>query len=80
MGTSAAGKFMQGINDVVAVLEQNPYMGKEEPELKAYKKNYRSFVEHRNHKIIYYVEKDTVYITDIWPNSQNPENMNERLK
>ena len=71
---------MQGINDVVAVLEQNPYMGKEEPELKAYKKNYRSFVEHRNHKIIYYVEKDTVYIADIWPNSQNPENMNERLK
>ena len=43
-------------------------------------KNYRSFVEHRNHKIIYYVEKNTVYIADIWPNSQNPENMNERLR
>ena len=36
MGTSAAGKFMQGINDVVAVLEQNPYMGKEEPGLTRY--------------------------------------------
>lgn len=38
LGVSAARKFMQGINDVVAVLEQNPYMGKEEPELKACKK------------------------------------------
>ncbi|WP_298548435.1 type II toxin-antitoxin system RelE/ParE family toxin [uncultured Parabacteroides sp.] len=80
MGFSAASKFVQGINDVVALLEQNPYMGKEEPELKAYKKNYRSFVEHRNHKIIYYVEKDTIYIADIWPNSQNPEDIDKRLK
>ena len=80
MGFSAASKFVQGINDVVALLEQNPYMGKEEPELKANKKNYRSFVEHRNHKIIYYVEKDTIYIADIWPNSQNPEDIDKRLK
>ena len=54
MGLSAANKFVQGINDVVVLLEQNPHLGKEEPELKAYKRNYRSFVEHRNHKIIYY--------------------------
>ena len=80
MGFSAASKFVQGINDVVALLEQNPYMGKEEPELKAYKKNYRSFVEHRNHKIIYYVEKDTIYIADIWPNRPTPEDLAPRLK
>ena len=57
MGLSAANKFVQGINDVVVLLEQNPHWGKEEPELKAYKRNYRSFVEHRNHKIIYYIKK-----------------------
>lgn len=57
MGLSAANKFVQGINDVVVLLEQNPHLGKEKPELKAYKRNYRSFVEHRNHKIIYYIEK-----------------------
>lgn len=80
MGVSAATKFMQGIDDVVILLAQNPNMGKEEPELKACKKPYRSFVEHRNHKIIYYVEKDTIYIADIWPNSQNPADINKRLR
>lgn len=80
MGLSAANKFVQGINDVVVLLEQNPYMGKEEPDFKAYKRNYRSFVEHRNHKIIYYIEKDILYIADIWPNSQNPEGIDKRLK
>ena len=80
MGLSAANKFVQGINDVVVLLEQNPHLGKEEPELKAYKRNYRSFVEHRNHKIIYYIEKDTINIADIWPNSQNPKDIDKRLK
>jgi hypothetical protein len=27
---------------------------------------FRSFVEHKNHRIIYYIEGDTVYIADIW--------------
>ena len=80
MGLSAANKFVQGINDVVVLLEQNPHLGKEEPELKAYKRNYRSFVEHRNHKIIYYIEKDTINIADIGPNSQNPKDIDKRLK
>lgn len=80
MGLSAANKFVQGINDVVVLLEQNPHLGKEEPELKAYKRNYRSFVEHRNHKIIYYIEKDTINIADIWPNSQTPKDIDKRLK
>jgi len=27
---------------------------------------FRAFVEHKNHKIIYYIENNTVYIADIW--------------
>ncbi len=44
------------------------------------KRNYRSFVEHKNHKIIYYVEKKTICIANIWSNSQNPEDFNEQLR
>ena len=80
MGLSAATKFVEGINNVVTLLELNPYMGKEEPEIKTSRKPYRSFVEHKNHKIIYYIEKNTLYIADIWPNSQNPEEISNGLK
>lgn len=80
MGHRAADKFSYGILSTVDLLALNPNMGKEEPELIACKKPYRSFVEHRNHKIIYYIEKDTIYIADIWPNSQNPADINKRLR
>lgn len=80
MGLSAAAKFVEGINNVVTLLELNPNMGKEETEIKTHRKSYRSFVEHRNHKIIYYIEKDTIYIADIWANSQNSEALSNQLK
>ena len=74
MGNKAADKFSFGIIETVDLLATNPFIGKAEPPRAKSKKNYRSFVEHKNHKIVYYVEKDTIYISDIWPNSQNPDN------
>lgn len=80
MGNKAADKFSFGIIDTVDLLASNPNMGKLEPSRTGCKKEYRSFVEHKNHKIIYYVDKGTIYIADIWPNSQNPDDLNKRLK
>ncbi|WP_455639693.1 type II toxin-antitoxin system RelE/ParE family toxin [Parabacteroides sp.] len=80
MGLRAAEKFIKGILDTIDLLALNPNMGYIEPETETCKRNYRSFVEHRNHKILYYVEKNTIYIADIWPNSQNPDNLKEQLK
>lgn len=80
MGNRSADKFSFGIIETVELLASNPYMGKPEPSRAGCKKDYRSFVEHKNHKIIYYVEKGIIHIADIWPNSQNPEDLNKRLK
>lgn len=80
MGNFAAEKFINGINDAVGLLSSNPYMGPVDEELSTSKRTYHSFVEHKNHKIIYYIKKDTVYIADIWPNNQNPLNISKRLK
>lgn len=62
MGLRAADKFINGILETVDLLALNPNMGSYEPETETCKRNYRSFVEHRNHKILYYVEKKTIYI------------------
>ena len=80
MGLRAADKFINGILETVDLLALNPNMGSYEPETETCKRNYRSFVEHRNHKILYYVEKKTIYIVSIWPNSQNPESVIKQLK
>lgn len=80
MGNSAAEKFISGINDAVGLLSSNPYMGPVDQEISTSKRTYHSFVEHKNHKIIYYIKKDTIHIVDIWPNSQNPADISKRLK
>lgn len=80
MGNLAANKFITGINDAVSLLISNPYMGKIDPEIDTNRRTYRSFVEHKNHKIIYYIEKRTIHIVDIWPNSQNPNDISKRFK
>lgn len=80
MGEAAANKFIDGINSTVNLLSSNPYMGIVDTEIGTCKRIYRSFVEHKNHKIIYYIEKDTINIIDIWPNSQNPDTISKRFK
>lgn len=81
MGIRAADKFINSILDTVNLLALNPNMGQPiELNTETCKRNYRSFVEHKNHKIIYYVEKKTICIANIWSNSQNPEDFNEQTK
>lgn len=80
MGNSAAEKFISGINDAVGLLSSNPYMGPVDQELSTSRRTVHSFVEHKNHKIIYYIKNDTIHILDIWPNSQNPADISKRLK
>lgn len=80
MGLSAAEKFLEGIITAIDLLSLNPNMGYSILYNDAYKKQYRLFVEHKNHKIIYYIEKNTIHIFGIWPSSQNPEEIYKRLK
>lgn len=41
---------------------------------------YRSFVVHRHYKLIYYIEKDTVYIADLWDTRREPVRLSGRVK
>ncbi|WP_337813532.1 type II toxin-antitoxin system RelE/ParE family toxin [Parabacteroides johnsonii] len=80
IGISTADKFINGILHTVELLALNPNMGHPVPLSALYKKEYRIFVEHKNHSIIYYVKKNTLNIHGIWPNSQNPKDIDKRLK
>ena len=67
MGISAADKFWNGMIAAGDLLGTNPYLGKIEPLLNSSAKNYRSFVQHKDYKIIYSIEDNNmVQIVSIW--------------
>lgn len=67
MGVSAAEKFWNGMISAGDLLSANPYLGKIEPLLSTSEKCYRSFVQHKDYKIIYSIEDDKmIQIVSIW--------------
>lgn len=80
MGSRAANKFRNGIIEAVNTLEVCPTIGKIEPLLAHREKCYRSFAEHSNHKIIYFVENGIVHISYIWDNRQSLSKIDRLVK
>lgn len=79
-GVVTAQKVKNSIKACVTKLKLNPFLGKIEPDFVTLTHTYRSLVEHKNHKIIYYVEDEVLYIVDIWPCNMNPRKIQSHLK
>lgn len=79
-GISTARKVKKAIQDCAKKIKQNPYMGRPELEAVGLSHVYYSYVEHKNHKIVYYMENETLYIADIWPCLMETGNLTQRLE
>lgn len=67
MGIDAADKFWNGMIAAGDLLSANPYLGKIEPILNDSEHCYRSLIQHKDYKIIYFVEDDRqIQIVSIW--------------
>lgn len=66
MGQRTAVKVRRSIVDTAKRLKSQPFMGAVCEMQWSNTIVLRSFVEHKNHRLIYYIEDDTVYIVDIW--------------
>ena len=80
LGRKSLNRFMANIQDWVNSLALNPNMGQREPMLENRAKPYRSIVAHKNCKIIYYVENDTLHIADLWDTRREPRQLTQSLK
>ena len=67
-------EFRERIKLSVRQLLKNPYLGQQEIRLAHLQKNHRRLIE-SNFKIIYFIEQETVYITDIFDTRQDPTKM-----
>lgn len=72
-----AHKLLNGIFDRIDSLENFAKRGKVEPYLKSLGQGHR-FVLEGNFKIIYLIESDAVYITDVFDTRQNPKKLLKR--
>ena len=67
MGVAAAEKFWTGMIAAGDLLSTNPHLGKNEPLLSNSRRSYRSLVQHKDYKIIYFIEdKEHIQIVSIW--------------
>jgi toxin ParE1/3/4 len=67
-----ADKIKLGIIQKLKTLKDNPHIGQSEEHLEHLHLNHRRMVE-GNYKIIYRIEKETIFVTDIFDARQNPD-------
>lgn len=76
-GRKIAKHIIDRIENTVEKLAKYPKMGIIEEELAQYTEEYRSFVVHKNYKIIYHIVEKNIYISTLFDCRQNPKKMLE---
>jgi plasmid stabilization system protein ParE len=71
----AAVKMINGIRSAVLLLEANPHIGSVEQQLNHRAEQFRSVVVMKNHKVVYYIDGDKVYLVLIWDCRRNPKTL-----
>ena len=71
-GRKAAMNFHQNIREWGGHITCYPGIGSYEPLLVERPEGFRSVVVHRNCKLVYYVDGDTLYIADLWDTRREP--------
>ena len=79
-GRKAAEEFEQSVAKWEARIAINPELAHQEPLLKHRDKVYRGLIVSKYTKLIFYVEEDIVYISDLWDMRREPSRLSRRLK
>jgi plasmid stabilization system protein ParE len=76
----AAAKLIGQFRKSAENLANNPNLGIVEPLLAVYPNSYRSLIVRKRHKLIYYVEGETIYIDTIYDCRQQPSRLRRIFK
>lgn len=79
-GRKAAEEFEQSVAKWEARIVINPELAHQELLLKHRDKLYRGLIVSKYNKLIFYVEEDIVYISDLWDMRREPSRLSRRLK
>lgn len=71
-GENIAQRISDEIWDAVDFIVANPYAGQQEPYLAFYGLNHQRWIV-GHYKIVYKIEGETIYVTDIFDTRQDPK-------
>lgn len=77
---SSVIKLRDEIDSYINILLKNPNAGRVEPFLEGKRYEYRSIVINSINKIVYRIDKDILYIVDIWDMRRSPNNLVNGIK
>ena len=78
-GARVANRLYQTYRHSIKLLEQNPYMGQVEPALLEEPECYRGLCIHEHYKLIYRIERNIIYVVDVWDTRREPRQLVEGL-
>lgn len=79
-GEKTARKLNDDFEHTALLLAANPHLGAPEPLLAHRQKEYRSIVVHKLYKLLYYIDRQTLYITDLWDTRREPKSLVQDLQ
>lgn len=79
-GEKAAKKFYQQIKQYDTLLGKHPHLGQIEPILTLRRQEYRSIVVHEHYKLVYYIDRQYLYITALWDTRREPKQLTTNIK
>ena len=74
-GLRAKETFLSEVTDIVSSLENNPYIGKRDPYMEGNPVEYRCMFVNRLSKMVYYVDKNNVYVVAFCDARRDPESI-----
>jgi plasmid stabilization system protein ParE len=72
-GKKTMEEFKQRVRDMIKSLKINPYFVNKDPLFEGRKREYRSVFVNNLSRMVYFVEKDIIYIADFWDGRRNPD-------
>ena len=71
----SANKWAEVVFRKIEQLKLFPYSAPREVILSKFPEDFRSLLVKKDYKIVYYVDKDIIYIVAVWNCRQNPANL-----
>lgn len=78
-GKDSRDQFVNEVRNVSRLLGDNPNLGKPEPLLSDYEKEYRSYVMNHLNKIIYWIAGNQIEVVDLWDVRRDPTALKNQI-
>lgn len=78
-GKDSRDQFVNEVRNVSRLLGDNPNLGKPEPLLADYAKEYRSYVINHLNKIIYWIAENHIEVVDLWDVRRDPTALKNQI-